>query len=400
MEKVDGITAEYDPFHNGHAYQLAAVREQISPAAVVCVMSGNFTQRGEPAVLDKWARARIAVEQGADLVFELPFPYACSRAEMFARGAVDILASAGVTHISFGCEAEHPAELQRLAVLQADREHQMETMIREHMKDGCSRAKGLELASRELFGEELSDLLLSPNNILALEYLKRMRWWEKNRGVVIDPVPILRRGSGYRDADAAAGFAGASAIRQMIEDEKTGRRSIDRYLPYDSGAIPWMDLPRARQELYRHVRGIILRSTAQQLSQIYCVGEGMEHRLIREARKNETFESFLTSMVSRRYTASAIRRILVYILMNIEEMPACEPYGRVLAADSAGRRLLRRISDEETMPVIANGNRLTDLQESIRRSLRAEHLATDMFNLICGCSLEKAGDSRRQPYME
>ena len=117
MGGILGITAEYDPFHTGHAYHLKTAVQQVHPQAVVCVMSGDFTQRGEPAVLDKWIRARIAVQQGVDLVFELPFMYACDRAERFASGAVDLLAGAGVNCITFGCEAEQTEDLRRLADL-------------------------------------------------------------------------------------------------------------------------------------------------------------------------------------------------------------------------------------------------------------------------------------------
>ncbi len=415
MKTILGITAEYDPFHKGHAYQLARARETVCPDAVICVMSGDFTQRGEPAVLDKWTRAQIAVRQGVDLVLELPFQHACNRAERFACGAVDLLVCTGVTHLCFGCEAEHPQDLVLLASKQMEQAGQIETVTRDLMKDGHSRAKAAEMASRRLFGNELADLMLPPNNILALEYLKRISWWEKTRGITVQSFPIRRFGSGYRSVDPQEGFAGGSAIRRMIE----AREDITAYLPYEWEELPWIDQAGARQRLYEHVRGIILRSTPQQLAAIYCVGEGMEHRLLREAKRQDSWEDFLSSMVSRRYTAAAIRRIMIYLLMNVEEMPVCSPYGRILAAGPAGRKLLRKLSDggaegerpegecpqgerTEGIPpvVLLSGNRQTSwAPEPVRRSAELDARATDLFNLICARALDQCSDHRRRPYM-
>ncbi len=398
MESILGITAEYDPFHNGHAWHLARAREQVGPGAVVCAMSGDFTQRGEPAALDKWTRGKIAVTQGVDLVFELPFARACSRAEQFASGAVDLLISAGVTHISYGCEAEHPEHLEALARRQIACSREMDEMISQFMKDGCSRVRAGELACREIFGDELTDLTLLPNNILALEYLKRMVRWEERTGLRIVPVPVQREGSGYRDRCSARGFAGAGVLRQMIADEE----DITPYVPYDWNELPWTDLPAARQRLYDQVRGMLLRSDPERIKQIFAVGEGMENRLIREARKQETYEGFLQAMVSRRYTASAIRRIMVYILMDMEEPPVCPPYGRVLAASVAGRGLLRRIGDEEDHPltIIANGNKLDKVPPAVRASLEMDVKAADMYNLVCGRTVDACSDARQRPWME
>ena len=432
METILGITAEYDPFHNGHAYQIRKARELVGPCAVVCAMSGDFTQRGEPAILDKWERAALAVQNGADLIFELPFIYACQRAEIFARGAVDLLSGAGATHISFGCEAEHPEDLQRLADLMAEHRDDLENRIREHMNSGCSRAKGTELSCRELFGEDLAALMLEPNNILALEYLKRMNWWKKERGLVITPVPVRRYGSGYRQADEEAGFAGGTALRQMIAKGE----DISPFVPYDpagdgsgrldpagpdgtSGRLDgtgaagtsgraWTDLGEAHRKLYQLVRAIILRSTPTQLARGYGIGEGMENRLLREALRCESYDEFLDAMVSRRYTASAIRRILVWLLIGQEESLEPPAYGRVLAASPAGRKVLRELADagdsgldERRVPlvVISDGNRTEDLDPLVREAYLVDRKAADMFNLVTSQPLDEKGDGRRHPWM-
>lgn len=386
-----GITAEYDPFHRGHAYQIEQARKSVSPDAVICVMSGDFTQRGEPAIADKWERAKIAVQQGLELVFELPFMYAVSRAEQFARGAVNLLAAAGATHISFGCEAEHPEKLVKLAGLQYENADRIEEMTRSAMEKGISHVKAAELACKELFGEDLTNLMLQPNNILALEYLKRMYWWEHERGIRIKPVPVRRFGSGYREA--APSFAGGAAIREMV----AAGEDISAYLPYEPGQLHWISLPAARANLYRLVRGIILRLSPEELQQIYCVGEGMENRLLKVAARQETYEGFLSQMTSRRYTASSIRRIMLYILMNVREVPDGAPYGTVLAASAEGRKLLR---DDLPLHIISNPNRTEDLPEEIREALFLDRKAADMFHLICGLPLDEHADRRKHPWMK
>ena len=407
MKRILGITAEYDPFHRGHAYQIGCAREQADPDAVICAMSGDFTQRGEPAVLDKWTRARIAVQHGADLVFELPFQYACSRAENFAAGAVDLLASAGATHISFGCEAERPEDLQKLAGAQMEHAREIETQVRERMKDGCSYAKARELVCQDLFGEDLTQLLLTPNNILALEYLKRMLQWEK-RGVRLIPVPVRRKGSGYKSAAPSDGFAGGAAIRQMI----ASGQNVSDYLPYDPGDMNWTDLPAARRRLYELVRGIILRSAPDQLTRIYSLGEGMEHRMKKVIRTEDSYEGFLSAMVSRRYSAATIRRIMIYLLMDLEEEPHGAPYGRVLAAGETGRKVLRQIGaggegggtdcPEDGVPaltLIANSNRTEHLQPAQLESLQLDLRAADLYNLVTGRDMDACCDARNRPWI-
>ncbi|MDO5491364.1 MAG: nucleotidyltransferase family protein [Bacillota bacterium] len=437
-ERILGITAEYDPFHNGHRYHLNCAREAARPEGVVCVMSGDFTQRGEPAIADKWRRARIALHQGVDLVLELPFLCACNRADRFAAGAVDILAGAGVSHIAFGCETEHPERLAELARLQLSCGSRWEARIREEMKGGLSRAKAAQIAGDALFGEDLNRLSLEPNNILALEYLKRIRFWEE-RGRRIEAVPILRYGAGHKEADvrcdpadghpfavsmvagtagseprvagdSAPGvdscFAGGSVLRRMLccgED-------IRPFVPGETAeTLNWLDQESARREMLRQLQGIVLRSTPEELENIYCVGEGLENRLHREIREAESYDGLLDRMTSKRYTASAIRRILTYILMGLpggradailsgrSDGPTGTRYGRLLAANEAGRRIL---GSAPSMPVIANINRTQNLPSLIRDSLSLDIRAADLYHLLRGESITENDDRRKQPWVE
>ena len=439
--KILGITAEYDPFHNGHTYHLERAKATVSPDATVCVMSGDFTQRGEPAVADKWQRARTALQQGLDLVLELPFLCACSRAERFAAGAVDILAGVGATHIAFGCEAEDPRQLIELAHRQIVAGPQIEELIREEMEKGISHAKARQIVGDRLFGEDLNRLSLTPNNILALEYLKRIRYWQ-DRGVEIVPVPILREGAGYRDAGASGDVpvAGGSALRQMLRRGEV----IDRFLPdapkaakdpsaapadapelpggspEDSDpsatpadapeaapgpAGPWIDLAAAEDVLFRQLQGVALRSTPEELKGIYCMGEGLENRLIRELRQADSYDDLLARMTSRRYTTSTIRRLLLYTALGLTGeiadalQDALAPgirYGRVLAADKAGREVLR---DCAPLPVITGINRIDHCAPQVRESLALDVRAADLYALLTKKPIAERSDYRRHPWV-
>lgn len=411
-----GITAEYDPFHNGHAYHLEQAKKLVCPDVAISVMSGDITQRGEFAVLDKWTRAQIAVEQGLDMVLELPFVYACSPAGVFAQGAVDILASAGVSHIAFGCEAEDPEQLEKLARLQISKASEIEDLTREMMKDGSSHVKARSRATSEIIGEELTILSITPNNILALEYLKRMIFWEEN-GLKITPVPILRKGSGYKDHSQAVGpdpekdYAGGSAIREML---KAGW-NVDRFLPYDSTStsrIQWTNIVKVHEKSLEHLKGIILRSSPKALANIRFVGEGIENRLIRDITEADTYDELLKKATSKRYTTSTIRRMLMNIMLGVtKEMGASDipdntgegakerrtVYGRILALDDAGRR---HISSEPGIAFVTNVNKTDGLTREALECLDLDIRAADLFNLLTGRNMNEDTDHRKKPYIK
>ena len=229
--KILGITAEYNPFHRGHQYHLEQAKEITGADITLVAMSGDFTQRGEPAIEDKWKRSKDAVQSGADLVFELPFLFACNRAPYFAAGGVDHLIAAGATHISFGCEADDPADLLQLAAdLQANRD-ELRAQTQANMQAGVSYAKAYESATAAILGEDAAGLILQPNNILAVEYLKRIGFWNE-QGKDVVAVPVKRTGSGYRDSDDETAYAGASFIRQNL-----GKTDVRRFLTEETAQL-------------------------------------------------------------------------------------------------------------------------------------------------------------------
>lgn len=397
--KILGITAEYNPFHNGHKYHIEKSKEITGADFVIAVMSGNFTQRGEAAVLDKWQRSHLAVENGVDLVLELPFVFACSGAENFAAGAVDILAGAGATHISFGTECENIDKLQTVLQELEARSANINEVRSEFMSKGYSYARSNQYAVGQVIGSEAAELINTPNNILALEYLKRISMMKYD----MKPVAVPRHGSGYMEKNERAGFAGATAVRSII---KSGNKAdAARYVPANVFETLLAESERAgdpEESAFRLIRADIVRSSADSLAEIYCMGEGLENKLKKEVIKAGSLQELISSVVSRRYTEAAIRRLMTYILLGIREYePEKKIYGRLLAAGAKGKELIRIIKQRESaIPLITNINKENELCRQVHNTLKYDLLASDMYNIITGRDLYSFSDRVMKPYIE
>lgn len=441
--KILGITAEYNPFHNGHRYHLQRSMEMTGADYSVAVMSGSFTQRGEPAALDKWTRSRLAVQNGVDLVLELPFLYACSRGEIFASGAVDILRGIGATHISFGSESGDLEALQSLVTGMRMRSGEIDEIRLQEMQKGDSFVRSLQRAVEKVLGASAAQLMAEPNNILAIEYLKRVDYWngmEQDAGgrrKRIEPCTVKRFGSGYGELNEKAGFAGATVLRKMAADgvSCTDGESADcstasddrsaaddsaaacsdakaqladmlsRYMPSDSAEALAGAGSREAAEHNEFVmlQGELMRTGSSELSTIYCMGEGLENKFKKEIVRASSMAGFISSMVSKRYTEAAIRRLTTYVLMGIRGyQPEMKPYARVLAAGVKGRELLKFIKKEElaTIPVITNINKQEDDCSEVRETLRYDILSADLYNIIMQRSLYDFSDRVMMPYIE
>ena len=394
-----GITAEYNPLHNGHVYHVAQARKLSGADCVIAVMSGNFTQRGEPAVCDKWERARAAADSAdVDLVAELPFAFACSKASVFASGAVDLLVRLGVDSISFGCEAEEPSQLRNLAEVLVSEASKIEEYRAALMKQRLSSAKAYEMAVADAAGEQAALLLLEPNNILAIEYLKRILYW-RGKGRSINDIPVIRFGSGYKDAAGEnAGFAGAGALRKMI----AAGEDVRRYIPC---AQHFENTGLMQSRYLQQLKGIALRSDADQLSRICGIGEGMENAIIRELRKAESLEQLVTALTSKRYTQATIRRALTHLLVGaswdeVDRMTEASPSAvRLLAARDAGRRFMREREDA-SFRIVTNRNKEDELlSPAARELLDLDERAADLYNLLRGRDIRTSSDRVMRPYI-
>ena len=398
--KSVGIVAEYNPYHRGHKYHLEKTLEMTGAECAVTVMSGNFTQRGELSPWDKWQRSESAVIAGINLVLELPFVYAVNRGEIFAQGAVDILAGMGVDYISFGSESGDIDELTSLADELETNADEISRIRKEHMSEGYSFAASLARAVEEVEGKDKAVLLKSPNNILALEYIKRIKYWD-SKCVHITPVTVKRHGSGYFEMNDESGYAGASQIRDAIAGGD--KDAVAFFLPEEVRMLleEAVFLGPAEAKLLDIVKLDTLRMTAKELRELYCMGEGLENKFKREAKDAMSFQQLIDVLTSRRYTASAMRRLVLYMAMNLKwhELPN-GVYGRVLAADGVGRELVRQVKNSDNgIEIITNINKEMPVNEVNAETLAIDIKASDIYNFIVGKDEYKYSDYVKRPFI-
>ena len=327
---VVGIVAEYNPFHAGHAFHLAETRRRLGECAAVAVMSGNFVQRGECAVLDKWTRTRSALEGGVDLVLELPTVWAAASAEHFARGAVSILKEAGANAISFGSESGNADGLKEVAVCLDSPE--FHAGLRRFLDEGLPFAVCRQAAVRGLLGEELATLLSNPNDNLGVEYLKAARrlGWEP------EIIAIPRRGAAH-DGGGHPDYPSASYLREQI---LSGKLESDN--------------PAAMKTGERWVLAALRRMDESDFAALPDCGEGLSHRLYRAARQGRTLEEVYALAKTKRYAHARIRRAALWGALGLRESDRTDapPYLRVLGANERGRALLRELKKTARLPVI------------------------------------------------
>ncbi len=342
--KICAVICEYNPFHNGHLYQLKEAKRLSGADAILCIMSGNFVQRGEAAIVDKFTRAKHAVLGGADIVIELPTVFATSNAELFAKGAVSILSAIpSVTTLCFGAESADKTAFLETAKLLNDEPIEVSQKIKELSAQGISFAKARAIAWQEV---TTTNLLTSPNNILGVEYTRAIL----ERSASIDILPIARVGGGYNDCDLQEEFSSASAIRTAI----TQQNNFDNALPEFVKADLPLKLTDKLDVLEKYA--ILSRSTNEIASVCDCT-EGLENAFKKAVTQEE---SLVDSLTSARYTSSRIRRIALQNLLKIEEDFIREAlqtplYLRVLGIKKASTEVLSAISST-SLPIIARAH--------------------------------------------
>ncbi len=383
---VAGIIAEYNPFHNGHAWHIARTRENLDGAAIICVMSGHVTQRGSLAICRKQARAAMAVHGGADLVLELPSPFACASAERFARAGVALLRATGVvTHLSFGSETGALTPLAQMAELLDHPAFLREQA--EALRLGVSYPLARQMACETLTGRP-APLLAQPNDILGLEYLRALR----RPGADITPLVIPRCGVLHDAPDTAAAFASASFLRKALlrGDE------ISLFVP-DSSLSLWtneqvagrapVDLHACEQAVVSHLR----RLTPADFARLPDATEGLDRRLARAARDACSLDSFYTLVKTRRYTHARIRRLALRAYLSLHDAPSRPPYLRVLAANETGCRLLADMKKTAALPVLTKPASIRLLGREARLCFETESRVTDLYALCYPDPLARRG---------
>jgi len=379
--KIVGIVAEYNPFHKGHEYQLRKAKENSNCDYVAVVMSGNFVQRGEPALIDKFRRAESAIYGGADLVIELPMPFSCQNAELFAKAALTELKKLNITHLSFGCEDDDLESLKEAALIQINNKN-LKYIIKDELAKGISYPTALTNAINSVSNINIAHILKSPNNVLGIEYIKSSIKLNGNW----DFTPVKRIGKNHNDIDISGRYDSATAIRKDIikASEKIYTNSLTKksnemieqfygvYNGYNS-----LDL------YLNYIYYKILDLGIDGLNDIYEVSEGLNNKIYSNIFIHNSIDNFIMSLKSKRYTYSKLRRILLNILLNIKKHDIdnfmltnlesktniYNNFVKVLAFNDNGRQILKHTKNSDTYII----NKFSDYKKY--------NLNLDIFNL-------------------
>lgn len=378
---IAAVTAEYNPFHNGHAYQIARTREA-GATHIVAVLGGNYLQRGEPALFEKRVRTHAALLGGADLVVELPLPRAMATAERFAGGSVALMQALGcVDMMSFG--AENTLEELMPAVRALLDEAALGPAIRRHQEGGRTFAAARQLALAEQLGRSGAAVLERPNNILAIEYCKAAARLSFTPRLLAVP----RFGAQHNSAVIRGSFASASALREIVLSD-----GVDALAPY---------VPRAVLEIYRanERRGllpvrhgalesamlpVLRRMTREDCATLPDLSEGLENRLYGAIRMATSLEGLYAAAKTKRYTASRIRRMALSAYLGLTERDATAPppYLRVLGLNRHGIEVLAIAKETASLPLGSSLARLERQNAECARIARLEAISTDLYTLL------------------
>jgi predicted nucleotidyltransferase len=368
--KSIGIIGEYNPFHQGHSYLIEKAMKATGAEVCVSVISGNFTQRGTPAVDDKWERAREAVENGVNVVVEMPQVYACNSAENFAIGGVSVLEGFGcIDYLAFGSESGDMEQLRGAADFLMRNDEELNERIRALIKHGNSYPKARLMAAMEIDPDFDETIVKEPNNILAVEYLKKIS--------TMEPITIKRRGVGYHES--------AEKIRETLfeKDQKKFENMDSSY--------------------FKLVSAKILQSDGDYLESISSAGEGLGNKLKNEIRYVNSTEQLIERIKSKAYTRTRISRLLTQVLLGIDSTSVknAKPYIRLLALDDIGAKFIKEMKKNKKckLPVITNINREKEEYPEIGPTLHKDILATDIYNLITGKDLYDYSDYVKAPFI-
>ena len=372
-----GIVAEYNPFHNGHVYQIEETR-RAGATHIVVAMSGNMVQRGETACFSKWTRAEAAIRGGADLVIELPAVYACAPAERFANGAVALLSAFGQPGLlSFGSECGDLALLERAAEAIDRVDHTPE--LRAYLDRGYAFPNARRNAIADLCGEELAQIPSRANDMLAVEYIRAIR----RQGGLLKPHAVPRVGPQHDGKKPLGRYASASRLREICQ--KCSVRLAAPFIPEEAYALYRRDYAtgRAGASVYEAERMMLyyLRTlTIPQIAALADVNEGLEHRFYRAGREANNMTEAVARIASRRYPESRARHVLACGLLGLtKELTAMPPaYIRPLAFNQRGQALLKCAKAAKILPVIHS---FAKLERAFPDFARPEYLATELFRM-------------------
>ena len=376
--KASGIICEYNPFHKGHKHQIDVIKSK-SENPIVAIMSGNFTQRGDIAVIDKFKRTEIALDNGVDLVIELPAVYAVSSAENFAKAGVKIAQALGVTeNLCFSAEEKNTDLLFDIANA-FDRED-FNNKVKEFMDKGDYYPIAVQKAVEVTVSKDAADTVTKANNILSVEYLKALK------NTDIKPMIIERIGVGHDCGECSGDITSASNIRKMI-NEKSGE--IFEYMPTCNREL--FENPANLDNLEKIILYKLRTMSREDIEKLPDVNEGLENRIYASVKNSTTLQELINNIKTKRYTMARIRRIIICALLGItKDMQSIDvPYIRVLGFDKKGGELLKQVK----LPLITNvSDGYKNLDENAKKIFDVDLLASDLYSLGTGSILPCSKD--------
>jgi len=357
--RISAIIAEYNPIHNGHVYHINTTREQLNSDGIISVMSGNFMQRGEPSIIDKWTRTKMALLNGIDLIIELPTIYAVSSAEFFAFGAVSLLNKLNVVHnLSFGSEDGNIDALQRLAKILTEETDDYKSILKVYMNQGLPYFSARNKALSELLNEDVNELLKPSNNILGIEYCKSIL--KLNSSIV--PITIKRTGDNYNEQNIKSKFPSSTAIRNILIDNS----NLDKL----SGIMPksaHSELLQMinnnydfafKEKMFQYIKYKSL-SSPNNIQNIPDASEGLDNKIYSSILLADNINQLIFKIKSKRYSHTRISRILCQYFIGFENyntrllrsLPC--PYARILGFNDTGRKMLKLIKNNSDIPIFS-----------------------------------------------
>lgn len=387
MANILGIIAEYNPLHNGHIYHIQKAKEQIDADYTIAVLTGNFTQRGNTSVINKWEKTKMALAGGVDVVIELPTLYSISSAENFANGAIKILSELKVvTHISFGMEEDDIASLNNIANVLVSENTEFTSLLRSKLKEGLSFPKAREIAIVNYFKDKkYEQIMQGSNNILAIEYLKAIKKINKN----IKPIGIKREKVFYNSKKIIDEYASSSGIRNLLLNKQL--EETTKVMPSESFDILYdnvkngtycFDINNLSQMIFYKLRNMSIK----ELSNLPEVSEGIENLIKENSNKTNNLQELIEKCKSKRYTQTRIQRILLYALLDInkqdmEMSKKIKPYIRILGCNERSKWILSEIKNNATLITSVKKFEDGNTNKKYKRMLEIDKKASNIYTL-------------------
>ncbi|MFC7685523.1 nucleotidyltransferase [Ureibacillus sp. GCM10028918] len=380
--KAVGVVVEYNPFHNGHFYHISQSKSKSNADVVIAVMSGHFLQRGEPALVDKWHRTKMALQNGVDIVIELPYAFCTGHATFFAEGSIQLLEAVGCANFAFGSEEGSIDPFINTFTLLKTNEERYNALIKQYVTTGISYPQSLYKAYEELRQKEINQTidLSKPNNILGYHYIEAA----KRLNLRIEPMTIPRIQAGFHDdINSDSTIASATGIRKAIFEGQS-LQEIEQFVPNESFKLleDWHKQYNTFmhwETFWPYLRFAILRNTPEQLTRFADVSEGIEFALIKAAKKSSSFSQFMNLIKSKRYTWTRLQRMVTHIFTGITKEQlhnsANPSYIRLLGMTKNGQAYLSQHKKQFQLPLIS---RVASTKDPM---LLLDIRATEMFAL-------------------